>query len=139
MSTPSPWKYFSVEELSCRCGCKQMAMNADFMEKAVKLRQHFGFPMIINSAYRCSAYDQKVGSSAEPGNGPHTKGHALDIRVYGERARLLLEKAFDLNLFTGFGLDQRVSIPQGSRFVHLDDLLQSEANGSPRPHLWGYP
>lgn len=139
MYTPSPWKYFSIEELSCRCGCGQMKMNADFMEKVVRVRLHYGYPMIVTSGYRCPEHDKKVGHSVRTGVGPHTYGHALDFLIYGDRVRLFLEKAFQLGLFTGFGLDQRISIPLYQRYVHFDDLLSSEANGAPRPHLWSYP
>ena len=135
MSTPSPWKFFSVEELACR-HCGEMRMNHDFMEKVVKLRLHFGFPMIVSSAFRCPAWDAKVGSSGEPGKGPHTTGHALDVAVYGERALLLMKKAQELGLFAGFGLMQKGDAK--GRFIHIDDLLASEANGSPRPHVWTY-
>ena len=130
---PSPWKFFSMEELRCRCGCGRADMNADFMEKVVKLRLHYGFPMIISSAFRCPDHNNKVSSTGK--TGPHTTGHAMDIKVYGERALLLFRKAQELNLFTGFGVSQKGDI--SGRFIHLDDLIPAEA-GSPRPWLWTY-
>jgi zinc D-Ala-D-Ala carboxypeptidase len=135
MSTPSPWKFFSMEELSCRCGCGQMGMNADFMEKMVKLRLHFGRPLIVTSAYRCPAWDKKVSGSTRPGAGPHTSGHAVDVNVYGEDALGYIKKAQELGLFTGFGFAQKGEAR--SRFVHLDDLTAQEA-GVPRPGVWTY-
>jgi uncharacterized protein YcbK (DUF882 family) len=114
-----------------------MEMNADFMEKIVKLRKHFGFPMIVTSAFRCPEWDAKVGSSVRPGGGPHTLGHAMDVNVYGERARLLIAKADDLGGFTGLGIMQKTGLGASERFIHLDDLTATEAQ-APRPGLWTY-
>lgn len=132
MSTPSPWENFSVEELTCRCGCGQAKMNADFMDKAVKLRKFYGRPLVVTSGYRCPAHDEKVGTSGTPGAGPHTEGRALDFAVDGNDARILLESAFKLGLFMGFGLNQKGE----GRFVHIDDL--EDAPEHPRPFLWTY-
>ena len=135
MPTPSPWKFFSVEELRCKCGCGAMNMNADFMEKMVKLRLHFGFPLIVTSAFRCPAWDAKVGSSARAGAGPHTTGHAMDINVWGERGLVFVKKAVELGLFAGIGLMQKGETR--GRFIHIDDLTEAEAI-APRPGLWTY-
>lgn len=133
--TTSPWPHFSVEELSCRCGCGQHGMNAEFMEKIEKVRITCGFPLIIASAFRCRTHDEKVGSSETHGNGPHAWGHALDFRIYGERALRLLEVAQKIGGFTGFGISQKGLME--SRFIHLDDLTAIEAV-SPRPWIWTY-
>ena len=132
MSTPSPWEYFSIEELSCRCGCGKMFMNADFMDKIVKLRKFYGRPLVVNSAYRCPEHDAKVGSSSEPGSGPHTQGLAMDFGVEGQNAMDLLVAAFKLGIFSGFGINQKGL----GRFLHIDDMPASIAHQ--RPLMWTY-
>lgn len=132
MRTPSPWEYFSVEELACRCGCGQMRMNADFMDKIVKLRKFHNAPLPVNSGYRCPEYDRKVGSSTKPGFGPHTEGRAIDFGVMGKEALNLFSEAQKLGLFTGFGLNQKGP----GRFIHVDDL--EDAADHPRPYVWTY-
>jgi len=138
MSTPSPWEYFSVEELSCKCGCGQMKMNADFMDKAVKIRKFYNVPLIINSAYRCPEYDAKVGSSSEPGAGPHTMGRALDIGINGSDLYAFLACLFKLGLTTGIGLEQKPATPPLDRFCHIDDLKPGEFPKHFRPNIWTY-
>lgn len=112
-----------------------MNMSADFMEKVVKQRLHYGFPMIVTSASRCPAWDAKVGTSDGRGKGPHTTGHAMDVNVWGERGLLFIKKAQELGHFTGIGLNQKG--PVRGRFIHIDDLTAAEA-GAPRPSIWTY-
>lgn len=132
MSTPSPWEHFSVEELSCRCGCGEMKMNADFMDKAVKLRKFYGKALIVTSGYRCPAHDEQVGTSYHPGSGPHVEGRALDFSIEGADALSLIKQALQLGLFTGFGLAQKGA----DRFMHIDDLEDRPEH--PRPFVWTY-
>ncbi len=94
--------------------------------------------MIINSAYRCPAWDQRVGKSAMPGKGAHTTGHAADIKVYGAHYMDLFDAARAMKCFTGFGADQKLGSPMPSRYLHIDDLTTVEANGSERPFFWNY-
>ena len=136
--TPSPWTYFSVEELSCHCGCGQMKMNADFMDKVVKFRQFYG-PLIVNSAYRCEAHDSAVGTSTTPGSGPHTMGRAIDFKVTASESFAFMAAALKLGLFSGYGLDERQSIQDEARFIHCDDLKPGEFPSHARPGCWTYP
>lgn len=131
----SPWPHFSIRELSCKCGCGRWEMNAEFMEKMERLRLSYGFPIYPTSAMRCEVHDMAVGSSSEPGKGPHTWGHAMDVRVYGRRALRFVEAAFKIGGFTGIGLSQKGDV--NSRFIHIDDLEGHEAR-SPRPWIWTY-
>lgn len=127
----SPWKYFSLIELKCKCGnCESTGLEMDdtFMEKLSWIREELGFPFIISSAYRCGEYNKKVSGTGE--NGPHTTGKAIDIVVNGEKAYALLSKAL-LQDFKGIGINQKGN----SRFIHLDDL---EYPDYPRPMVWSY-
>lgn len=132
--TESTWKYFSREELNCRCGrdeCKDSwhKMQDDLMSKIVALREQLGFPFVISSAYRCKEHNLKVSDTGS--FGPHTTGKAIDIVVQGSKAYQLIKAATQLG-FAGIGVNQKGA----SRFIHLDILTEKE--GFPRPWIWSY-
>ncbi len=131
----SRFQYFTVGELACRCGDCTLGeddMNARFMRRIVELRKRLDFPFIVSSAIRCGEHNAAV--SPKTGRiGPHTTGHAIDVRVYGYRAFKLLSLVGNYGM-TGIGSSQRG--PHTARFLHLDDL--PELPGQPRPWLWTY-
>jgi len=127
----SPWQYFPISDLVCRCGCGRWEMDHDFMPKIVGLRRTLGFPFIVSSAYRCPEYNARVSHSGM--DGPHTTGRAMDIKLHGDRVHALLRLAGDMGM-TGIGLSQKGD--WAARFVHLDDL--SYDVGRPRPWVWTY-
>lgn len=127
-NTKWPFKYFTKEELECKCGCGGLPENS-FIEKLEALRVLFG-PMNVTSGYRCPDYNAKVSSTGK--NGPHTTGRAVDIQVSHAKAYELVRLAIQNDDFRGIGLQQK---GQG-RFVHLDDLPNKE--GQPRPTVWTY-
>ena len=117
--TASAWLHFTVEELSCQCGCGAgpEMMDHRFMQSMVALREECGFPFPVTSAYRCPAHNAAVSKTGT--TGPHTTGKAIDIGVDRQRARILLSKA-DSKRFPGLGVNQRGS----ARFIHLDALTE---------------
>lgn len=121
--------HFTRAELSCKC-CGEMRLSEAFVNKLEALRVDAGFPFHISSGYRCPKHNQAVSSTGA--RGPHTRD-AVDVRIYGERAHRLVGLATKHG-FSGIGVSQKG--PQGSRFIHLDDL----PNGpdSPRPWIWSY-
>lgn len=126
------YKYFSLDELKCKCGqCGSTGeeMNEAFMLKVEMLREAAAFPFVISSAYRCPAHNAAVSSTGM--TGAHTTGRALDILVSHENAYKLLKLAFEFG-FTGVGVNQKGN----SRFIHLDDLEQS--GEFLRPTVWSY-
>lgn len=131
MSTPSPWKFFTVEELTCHCGCGAMEMDEEFMGLLVALRRMSGVPLPLSSAYRCPKYNSEVSSTGL--EGPHTTGQAVDPRISGVNALKVLQMA-PLYGMTGIGVKQHG--PYSERFIHLDNLFQIA--GRPRPHIWSY-
>jgi len=135
--TASPWEYFSIEELSCKCGCGRWDMNADFMGLLVRLRKYRGVPMVLNSAFRCPDHDSKVGTSHQPGKGPHTTGHAVDVAINSTEARDFLKALDIVGGFTGVGLNIKEGTSPNSWFIHIDNLTTAEA-GILRPNLWTY-
>ena len=130
MSTPSPWQYFTMEELTCHCGCRQMKMSPIMMPKLVAVRRRLGFPLPIGSGYRCPRYNAQVSETGT--YGPHTTGHAVDVEIRGSSAYRLIQAAIDAG-FTGIGVQQKGA----ARFIHLDDLTQADGFAS-RPWVWSY-
>lgn len=127
--TASPWQYFTMEELTCKCGCGRMEMTDDYMRKLVAMRRTLGFPFPVSSAYRCPEYNNKVSSTGLIG--PHTTGQAADITLRGTRAFKFLQLAAEYGM-TGIGVNQKGD----KRFIHTDDL--PNAPGQPRPWVWSY-
>ncbi len=135
MSTPSPWKDFSLEELACP-HCGKQGMNADFMDKVVKVRKLFNAPMPVTSGYRCPEYNAQIG-----GIGPSHEGRALDINLYGQEGFRFLECLFDVNKslplgtkFTGLELNQPLGSDCSTRHIHIDDMTSQEI--PTRPFIW---
>lgn len=123
---PLGTEHFKPKELECHhCGVLQM--NPKFMSRLEVIRQQFGFPMILSSAYRCPEHDKAIG-----GAGIHTQGHAVDVKVYGPRAYRIVELAIRFGM-KGIGVHQRGDMDK--RFIHLDDL---ENGAQPRPRIWTY-
>ena len=123
-------KYFSLNELKCKCGkCGSTGeeMDVEFMNELDKLREKVG-PLVLPSAYRCPEYNSKVSSTGL--NGPHTTGKSADISCRGQHAFVVLWQAMNLG-FTGIGINQKGN----ARFIHLDMLTSPQY---PRPNVWSY-
>ncbi|EHI3273284.1 serine/threonine protein kinase [Salmonella enterica] len=72
-------RYFKQSEFKCKCGkCDQDYVNPELLAVLEDVREHFGKPVIINSANRCHEHNKRVGGAA---NSTHVKGLAADIRV----------------------------------------------------------
>lgn len=131
MSIVTKSRYFSVKELECKCGCGDSGMDSAFMEKLDGLRESLGEPIKLSSAYRCPKHNAAVAKTGS--GGPHTTRRAVDIVASGAKALKIVSIAVRMG-FTGVGLKQHG--PHESRFIHLDDLGNSD--GQPRPHIWTY-
>lgn len=126
----SPWPNFKYAELKCKCGkCASTGeeMNHAFMDALQRLRNTFGKPLIINSAYRCRNHPVERGKATI---GAHVLGVAVDISIRGADAVELLRLAMQDNTFKGFGVSQKGA----NRFIHLD----SGGGSLPRPMIWSY-
>jgi len=123
-------KHFTESEFACRC-CGVVRMNEDLVLRLDDMRKAWGKPIIVTSGYRCSAHNQTVSTTGA--HGPHTTGRAVDVRVHGRDAFVIMRLALERG-FTGFGFQQKG--PHGSRFVHLDTL--TDISGHPRPWIWSY-
>ena len=121
------WKdYPSFSEAEMRCSetgeCK---MSENFMQKLQALRDEYGKPMTITSAYRSPQHSVEASKAAP---GVHTRGIAVDVAVAGADCYDLMKLAFKHG-FTGIGVAQKGS----GRFLHLDTF-----KGGPRPNVWSY-
>ncbi len=133
----SPWPYFTIEEVTCKCGCGEMNMDGRFMRTILEMRKELDFPFIITSGYRCPEYNDYLYTERGelPGehlNGPHTTGRALDIQISHARADRLIEASYKYKM-TGRGIYQRGNIH--GRFIHIDNL---PPDTHPRPRIWSY-
>lgn len=126
--TISSSKYFTKKELQCKCGCKQANMSKKFMARLDALRDTWGKPIYLSSAYRCPEHNNNVSSTGK--KGPHTTGKAVDILIYGGHAHALLGFIIDFD-FQGVGQHQKGK--HADRFIHIDDL-----GGKTRPWVWSY-
>jgi zinc D-Ala-D-Ala carboxypeptidase len=128
----SSWKYFSLDELKCKCGeCGSTGLEMDnaFMQVIIMLRQKINSPFKVTSAYRCHKYNNQVSTTGL--NGPHTTGKAIDIGCRNETALHILREALYIQM-PGIGVNQKGD----GRFIHLD--MCSSVDKLPRPNIWSY-
>ena len=71
---------FKVKEFACNDGSDTVLISDDLVDLLQKIRDHFGVAVTINSGYRTSTYNKKVGGAT---NSQHVKGTAADIVVKG--------------------------------------------------------
>lgn len=115
-------KYFTGAELRCKC-CGANGMKQETLSRLDMLREFYGKPIILTSAYRCEEYNKAIGATQT-----HASGQAVDISVSGADALKIIQIALSLG-FTGFGIKQHGD----GRFIHLDDMQDG-----PRPTIWSY-
>ena len=102
---------FTVKEFACKDGSDSVLIDAALVEVLQKIRDHFGKPVVINSAYRTPEHNRKVGGSS---GSYHVKGMAADIQISGVSA---VEIAYFAQTITnGVG----VYYYGNTNFVHVD-------------------
>lgn len=113
---------FAESEFRCKCGCGRADMDPYFMAILQAIRTELGFPMPINSGYRCPEHNAQESESGT--TGPHTTGKAADISANSERAFLIIAAALRQGI-KRFGV--------GDGFVHIDI-----SDTHPSPRAWNY-
>jgi len=119
--------YFTDAELSCKC-CGANKFNPETLLKLNRLRELVGHPIALSSAYRCEAYNKRIGATQT-----HATGRAADILISGGQAYNLMRTAMACG-FTGIGVSQKGD--KAARFIHVDDL--PVGGETPRPVVWSY-
>ena len=71
---------FKVREFACNDGSDTVLISEELVDLLQKIRDHFGVAVVINSGYRTSSYNKKVGGVT---NSQHLKGTAADIVAKG--------------------------------------------------------
>jgi len=112
---------FSFSEFTCPC-CGEIKISLELVRKVQLLRDAFGRPIRINSAYRCQKHNETVGGSP---TSSHLKGLALDLAVSTSPDRF-----FFISKLLRLGID-RIGI--GKDFLHFD--LDEE---KPKGVIWTY-
>ena len=102
-------------------------MNPSFLVRLQDIREVFGVPMTLSSAYRCPTLNERI-SKTKSRTGPHTTGRAVDVLVSHKDALRLIRIALERGI-TGIGIKQHGD----GRFIHIDDLSDGI-----RPHVWSY-
>lgn len=77
-------KNFTVREFRCRDGSDLIKVSPETVAVLQAIRDYFGRPVTINSAYRTPEHNARVGGAK---SSQHVKGTACDIRVSGVPAR----------------------------------------------------
>ena len=102
---------FTVKEFACKDGSDSVLIDTALVELLQKIRDYFGKPVTITSAYRTPEHNRKVGGSS---GSYHVKGMAADIKISGVSA---VEIAYFAQTVTnGVGVYYYGS----SDFVHVD-------------------
>ena len=108
---------FTVREFRCRDGSDPVFVDTRLVQVLQSIRDHFGKPVIITSAYRTAAHNKAVGGAKYS---QHCYGRAADIRVPGVPVETLAAYAETLLPDTG-GIGRypvRSGRPTG--WVHVD-------------------
>ncbi|MCM2377850.1 D-Ala-D-Ala carboxypeptidase family metallohydrolase [Pseudomonas marginalis] len=127
----SPWPNFAYTELRCKCGqCDSTGREMDpaYMSRLQRLREAYGQPMPLASAYRCARHPSEASKSAP---GEHFDGRAVDVHCRGAEALHLLRLALPLG-FNRIGIHQKGD----ARFLHLG--WASAGGRLPSPAIWSY-
>lgn len=101
---------FTVREFACQDGSDKVLIDTDLVKILQKIRDHFGKPITINSAYRSASHNRKVGGVS---NSQHVKGTAADIAVSGVAPA-------EIAKYAEYIMPNKGGIGVYSGFVHVD-------------------
>lgn len=96
---------FNLNEFHCKCAfpeCKKTYLDLELIEFLEKKRQQIGKPIKINSAFRCTQHNLKIGGKK---GSIHLTGKAADIVIPGENMKELVsifEDADGLGIYDSF-------------------------------------
>lgn len=103
-----PQHFEAHEFVSCVPSCSLEDMDRHFLFLLDCLREHCGFPLILNCAYRSKSWDLSKGRN---GLSYHCDGKAVDIRCTDGKQRMkIVDEALALGLSVGVA----------KNYVHVD-------------------
>lgn len=108
-------KNFKSTEFDCNgtnC-CKETIIDVDLVNFLQKIRDHFGKPVNISSAYRCETHNARTQNASKQSK--HMYGMAADITVSGIASTEVAKYAESIGIL-GIGLYP----PADGNFVHID-------------------
>lgn len=106
-------KHFNSLEFDCSCEapeCTITKISKELVQMLEHVREHFGVPIHINSAFRCKTHNKSVGGAA---HSRHIFGDAADIVVAGVPASEVYDFADKL-------IDQSGGVGRYPTFTHID-------------------
>ncbi|MBQ1411841.1 MAG: DUF882 domain-containing protein [Clostridia bacterium] len=103
-------EHFTVREFRCRDGSDTVLIDDRLVTLLENIRERFGKPVRINSAYRTAKYNARIGGVS---NSYHVKGMAADIVVQDISPKRVAQYAETLNC-GGIGWYEH------KKFVHID-------------------
>lgn len=103
-------KNFKVKEFACKDGSDPVFINSELVDVLQKIRDHFGKPVTITSAYRTVARNNAIKGAKYS---QHLYGNAADIKVQGTAPKTVSEYANKL-------MPNKGGIGVYSTFVHID-------------------
>ena len=106
---------FDSTEFDCHgSGCCSLTLIDEKLVKYLqKIRDHFGKPVNVSSAYRCSSHNKNVGGVT---GSRHTRGEAADIYINGVAPAEIAKYAESIGIL-GIGLYETNA---DGFFVHVD-------------------
>lgn len=104
------YKFLQREEFACKCGCGFDTVDIETYYCMVRLRKHFGRPLIINSACRCEEHNALIGGAR---NSYHLKARAVDFFIIG--VSLVSTYTYLCNKYPG-----KYGMKLYSSFIHFD-------------------
>ena len=108
-------KNFQFREFDCKgkgC-CSSTLIDEKLVEYLQRIREHFGRPITITSAYRCETHNKNVGGATQS---RHAQGCAADIVVQGVSSREVAKYAESIGIL-GIGLYETSA---DGYFTHID-------------------
>lgn len=102
--------HFTMEEFACRCGCGFKNIVPELLYALECVREHFGRPVVVNSACRCEKHNRAEGGKP---NSMHLYGKAADIGVRGVPPSEVADYCDSL-------IGDRGGVGRYSTFTHID-------------------
>ena len=109
--------HFHVREFRCKDGSDPVFIDMELVELLEHIREHFGKPVTITSAYRTPAHNAKSGGAKFS---QHLYGRAADIRVQGVSVEVVAAYAESLLPDRGGIGRYPVKAGRATGWVHVD-------------------